>query len=112
MANKLRKKSDIGSQAIAQTVFMNPDREKALKLYTGKIQFRDVDEKSFVAFNPDTGEGKIFAPKSEHKKIFNEIKKAGGIPQYIELGASDKQAVTAKAGKTGTRRAINLNEGR
>ncbi len=114
VANKLRKRSDIGSQAIAQTVFMNPDREKALKLHTGKIQFRDVDEKNFVAFNPDTGEGTIFAPKSEHKKIFNEIKKVGGIPQYVALGASGKQAAAAEAeaGKAGTRRAIKLNEGR
>lgn len=80
----------------AQVAFMSSAREALFERAVRGVKFRDIDEKSFVAFNPKTGEGKIFAPQSEMSRIQKQVKKAGGIEKFV-MEVQKKKANTSNA---------------
>lgn len=85
----------------AQVAFMSSSKEKLFEMAVRGIKFRDIDEKSFVAFNPENGEGKIVAPQNEMSRIQKQVKKAGGIENFVMEVQKKKSnaAPTKNAGK-------------
>lgn len=71
------------AQHNAQAAFMSSSREKLFEAAVRGIKFRDIDDKSFAAFNPKTGEGRIFAPRDEMSRVQKQVEKAGGIETFV-----------------------------
>lgn len=84
----------------AQVAFMSSSKEKLFEMAVRGIKFRDIDEKSFVAFNPENGEGKIVAPQNEMSRIQKQVKKAGGIENFV-MEVQKKKSNAAPAKNTG-----------
>lgn len=79
----------------AQYAFISSSREKLFEMAVRGVKFRDIDDKSFVAFNPATGEGKIVAPEAAKSKIQKQVKKAGGIETFV-MEVQPKKVNTGK----------------
>lgn len=92
----------------AQVAFMSSSKEKLFEMAVRGIKFRDIDEKSFVAFNPKTGEGKIVAPQNEMSRIQKQVKKAGGIENFV-MEVQKKKSNAAPAKNTGKIPLISLD---
>lgn len=92
----------------AKIAFMSSSREKLFEKVVRGVKFRDIDEKSFVAFNPKTGEGKIVAPQNEMSRIQKQIKKAGGIENFV-MEVQKKKSNAAPAKSTGKIPLISLD---
>lgn len=92
IANELKRRNSALDQATAQKVFAAPadKQDEFLSAFTRGILFRDVDDKSFVAYNTEDGIGRIYAPKEDMKEIERMIKKAGGLSAYVEAGQKKK----------------------
>lgn len=92
----------------AQVAFMSSSREKLFEMAIRGIKFRDIDEESFVAFNPKTGEGKIVAPRNEISRLQKQIKKAGGIENFV-MEVQKKKSNTGNVKNTGEIPLISLD---
>ena len=59
-------------------------------------------------FNPKTGEGKIVAPQNEMSRIQKQVKKAGGIENFV-MEVQKKKSNATPAQKTGKIPLISLD---
>lgn len=100
--------ADMQAAHNAQIAFMSSSREKLFEMAVHGVKFRDIDEKSFVAFNPATGEGKIVAPRENLSAVKKQVKKAGGIENFV-METQKKKNNTGNVKNTGKIPLISLD---
>ncbi len=100
VSRELRGQNDAGTMMLAQNAFMSSEnRDKLFDMYVGGVKFRDLDDASFVAFNPKTGQGKIHARGDVLSQAKKQIKKAGGIENFVMSVQKTKTKAPKTTGK-------------
>lgn len=100
VSRELRGMNDAGTMMLAQNAFMSTEnRDKLFEMAVRGVKFRDLDDASFVAFNPKTGQGKIHARGDVLSQAKKQIKKAGGIENFVMSVQKNKTKTSNTAGK-------------
>lgn len=100
VSRELRGMNDAETMMLAQNAFMSTEnRDKLFEMAVKGIKFRDLDDASFVAFNPKTGQGKIHARGDVLSQAKKQIKKAGGIENFVMSVQKNKSKVSNTTGK-------------
>ena len=100
VSRELRGQNDAGTMMLAQNAFTSAEnRDKLFEMAVRGVKFRDLDEASFVAYNPQNGQGKIHARGDVLSSAKKQIKKAGGIENFVMSVQKSKTKAPKTTGK-------------